>query len=190
MDMLTTIHPLEVKRKINELIREINRLAPVAGNGIAIARYSSGTIFSVTDAGGGYGTASGSDQYDGPFTVELLQEEEEEKQLVRCRDGQDENAPYAGYIRVGSLLKAVEVRSWEAKNGIVYAEVLYEESESEEGSGSYSIDLYFEESLPEDSDPKRWILRIAEVSADENGLWNISQIWENGDIEVTGRWLR
>lgn len=72
----------------------------------------------------------------------------------------------------------------------MYAEVLYEESESEEGSGSYSIDLYFEESLPEDSDPKRWILRIAEVSADENGLWNISQIWENGDIEVTGRWLR
>ena len=188
MDMLTTIHPLEVKRKINELIREINRLAPVAGNGIAIARYSSGTIFSVTDAGDGYGTASGSDQYDGPFTVELLQEEE--KQLVRCRDGQDENAPYAGYIRVGSLLKAVEVRSWEAKNGIVYAEVLYEESESEEGSGTYSINLYFEESLPEDSDPKRWILRIAEVSADENGLWNISQIWENGDIEVTGRWLR
>ena len=99
-------------------------------------------------------------------------------------------APYAGYIRVGSLLQALEVRSWEAKSGSVYAEVLYEDNESGDGEGSYSIDLYFEESLPEDSDPKRWILRIAELSCDENGIFTVSQIWENGDIEVSGRWVR
>ena len=188
MDLLSTIHPLEVKQKINELIREVNRLAPVAGSGIAIARYPSGTVISATEHGSGSGGPPGSDEYDGPFTVELLPNGE--SLLVRCRDGQNEDAVYAGYIRVGSLLRALEVRSWEVKNGTVYAEVLYEDSESEDGDGTYSIDLYFEESLPEDTDPKRWILRIAEVSCDENGICTISQIWENGDIEVSGRWVR
>ena len=188
MDLLSTIHPLEVKRKINELIREVNRLTPVAGSGISIARYPSGTVVSATGSGSGSGVSPGSDEYNGPFTVELIQEED--KQLVRCRDGQNENSACAGYIRVGSLLQAVEVRSWDVKSGIVYAEVLYEDSESEDGKGSYTIDIYFEESLPEDSDPKRWILRIAEVACDENDTCTVSQIWENGDVEVSGRWVR
>ena len=186
MDLLSTIHPLEIKRKINELIREVNRLTPVAGSGISMARYPSGTVVSATGSGSGSGASPGSDEYDGPFTVELIQEEE--KQLIRCRDGQNENSACAGCIRVGTLLRSVEVRSWEVKSGTVYAEVLYEENES--GEGSYTIDIYFEESLPEDSDPKRWVLRIAEVSCDENGICTISQIWENGDIEVSGRWVR
>lgn len=184
MDNLYTINPQAIKLKINEIIRILNRLEPVAGSGISISKHSCGTVFSArTGASGGFG--GGGDEYDGPFTVELVMENDRES--IICHLGDDEKAAIAGYIRVGSLLKTVEVCTWEPKEGTVYAEVLYEDDN--EGGGAFTFGVYFESELPRDSDPKRWILRIAEVSRD-GGSWKVSQIWTGGDVTVSGRWVK
>lgn len=149
-------------------------------DGETILLQEGGTLRVANPNGSGGDGGESTDGYTGPFFVDLAVKDD--KEFIFLRDGNDEKAKYAGYIRVGSKMQAIEVCNWDPKEGVVYAEVLYEDDD-------YTIDVYFESDLPQDSDPKRWVMRIANVSK-EDDMWAISQIWTGGDIDVQGRWVK
>ena len=73
-----------------------------------------------------------------------------------------------------------------AKPGVVILDIVYDDDTEE-----YDVLFSLEDELPETTDEKRYILRIAEISYDEDTeTWSAAQIRPVGDIEVTGRWVK
>lgn len=144
------------------------------GDGQTIFNQSGGTLRAVL-RGGGRGIAAASSR-PSAFVVEVIDTS------IWCYNGNEPDG-IAGLITVGSGRFAIAAVSWEAKIGTVYAEVRYDVEQQE-----YIVGVFFESGLPQDADPRRWVLRIAEVQKNGN-RYEVQQIWTAGDIEVLGRWV-
>ena len=122
--------------------------------------------------------------YDGPFSVSLQTggEGKQKKTSLMAR---------GGLISVGSSRLEVEDLTFgEPSAGVVYAEVIYSDE-----SEAYTHGVFFDRELPEDEDPKRWLIRLALVepkpgAGREESAFKIRQIWTGGDLSVTGRWVK
>ena len=92
----------------------------------------------------------------------------------------------AGMVTIGSRRMQIEDQVWEPKPGVVILDIVYDDDTEE-----YDVLFSLEDELPETTDEKRYILRIAEISYDEDTeTWSAAQIRPVGDIEVTGRWVK
>ena len=92
----------DIKRKINQIVDFVRAQQPVAGRGVRIRHYTSGTIF---EASGSGARQSSAESYDGFFAVSLVRDENEAS-VIRIADGSDPESQTAGIAYVNG--KAVE----------------------------------------------------------------------------------
>lgn len=92
----------DIKRKINQIVDFVRAQQPVAGRGVRIRHYTSGTIFEASGSGARQSSAEG---YDGFFAVSLVRDENEAS-VIRIADGSDPESQTAGIAYVNG--KAVE----------------------------------------------------------------------------------
>lgn len=173
----------------NQLIDHLQSSRPVPGAGIRIQRLPAGTIISAARSSGKSGSSVAVDTGDeGPFavTVEPVDEEQENpEQVVRLHNTASESG-VAGMLTIGSRRKQIADQEWPPKAGVVILDITYDD-ESED----YTVTFSLEETLPETKDEKRYILRIAEISYNnDTESWSAAQIRPVGDIEVLGRWVK
>ena len=172
----------------NELIDHLQSMRPVAGNGITLQRLSAGTVISTVRTSGksAAGVSAGAD--DGPFAVTIENVNEGGDQTdwrVKLHNSASESG-VAGMVTIGSRRMQIKDQVWVPKNGVVILDIVYD-GDTEE----YDVLFSLEDEIPETTDEKRYILRIAEISYDENSeTWSAAQIRPVGDIEVTGRWVK
>lgn len=172
----------------NELIDHLQSIRPVAGTGITLQRLSAGTVISTVRTSGksAAGVSAGAD--DGPFAVTIENVNEGGDQTdwrVKLHNSASESG-VAGMVTIGSRRMQIEDQVWEPKPGVVILDIVYD-GDTEE----YDVLFSLEDEIPETTDEKRYILRIAEISYDENSeTWSAAQIRPVGDIEVTGRWVK
>jgi|GEM_PF-6588483 len=173
----------------NGLLRDhLQSMRLIAGNGIRIQHYPSGTVVSADVPSGGGTISMPPDEEDGgPFAVEIYDASTDgtPEWRVKLFDSAGESGN-AGMVTIGSYREMIEDQEWEAEAGELYLDVTYD-PETEE----YKIIFDLEEELPETGDEKRYILRIAEIVYDEQtDSYTAHQIRDCGDIEVTGRWVK
>ena len=172
----------------NELIDHLQSIRPVAGAGITLQRLSAGTVISTVRTSGksAAGVSAGAD--DGPFAVTIENVNEGGDQTdwrVKLHNSASESG-VAGMVTIGSRRMQIKDQVWVPKNGVVILDIVYD-GDTEE----YDVLFSLEDEIPETTDEKRYILRIAEISYDENSeTWSAAQIRPVGDIEVTGRWVK
>ena len=95
----------DIKRKINLIVDFVRAQQPVAGRGVRIRHYTSGTIF---EASGSGARQSSAESYDGFFAVSLVRDENEAS-VIRIADGSDPESQTAGIAYVNG--KVVEFHS-------------------------------------------------------------------------------
>lgn len=172
----------------NELIDHLQSIRPVAGTGITLQRLSAGTVISTVRTSGksAAGVSAGAD--DGPFAVTIENVNEGGDQTdwrVKLHNTASESG-VAGMVTIGSRRMQIEDQVWEPKPGVVILDIVYDDD-----TEVYDVLFSLEDELPETTDEKRYILRIAEISYDEDTeTWSAAQIRPVGDIEVTGRWVK
>ena len=190
--------PMKLKRdetysvlleRYNQLVDYLNEIRLVAGPGISISRMPAGITLSADVRPVASGTAFQPDSSGGPFAVTIEDNSEagadEPDRIIRLHNSKSETGT-AGMITIGSYREMIEDREWELQEGTVYLDITYD-PETEE----YDIIFDLEAELPDTEDPKRFILRIAEIICDaETETWEAHQIRDYGDIEVPGRWVR
>lgn len=173
----------------NQLIDHLQSCRPVAGAGIRIQRLPAGTVFSASagsSGGGAAGVTAAGDE--GPFavTIEPVDEEQENPGLVVRLHNTASESGVAGMLTIGSRRKQIADQEWSPKAGTVILDITYDD-EAEDYTATFSL----EETLPETKDEKRYILRIAEISYNnDTESWSAAQIHPVGDIEVLGRWVK
>ena len=105
--------------------------------------------------------------------------------VVRLHNTASENG-VAGMLTIGSRRKQIADQEWPPKAGVVILDITYDDK-AEDYTATFSL----EETLPETKDEKRYILRIAEISYNNDmESWSAAQIHPVGDIEVLGRWVK
>ena len=176
--------------RFNQLIDYLREIRLVAGPGIRINRLPAGIKLSTNVLSGAASTAFQPDTGNGgPFavTIEEVSEDnaDEPNRIIRLYDSSSDSGT-AGMVTIGSYREMIEDQKWDAQAGIVYLDITYD-PETEE----YDIIFDLEDELPETGDEQRYILRIAEITHDEEtDTWEAHQIRDYGDIEVLGRWVR
>ena len=173
----------------NQLIDHLHETHLVPGAGIRIQRLPAGTIISAARSSGKSGSSVAVDAgVEGPFavTVEPVAEEQENPgRVVRLHNTASESG-VAGMLTIGSRRKQIADQEWPPKAGVVILDVTYDDK-AEDYTATFSL----EETLPETVDEKRYILRIAEISYNnDTESWSAAQIHPVGDIEVLGRWVK
>ena len=172
----------------NELIDHLQSIRPVAGTGITLQRLSAGTVISTVRTSGKSATGVTAEEDEGPFavTIENLNEGGDQPDWrVKLHNTASESG-VAGMVTIGSWRMQIEDQMWEPKPGVVILDIVYDDDTEE-----YDVLFSLEDELPETTDEKRYILRIAEISYDEDTeTWSAAQIRPVGDIEVTGRWVK
>lgn len=172
----------------NELIDHLQSMRPVAGNGITLQRLSAGTVISTVRTSGKSAAGVSTESDEGPFavTIENVNEGGDQPEWrVKLHNTASESG-VAGMVTIGSRRMQIEDQVWEPKPGVVILDIVYDDDTEE-----YDVLFSLEDELPETTDEKRYILRIAEISYDEDTeTWSAAQIRPVGDIEVTGRWVK
>ena len=172
----------------NELIDHLQSMRPVAGNGITLQRLSAGTVISTVRTSGKSASGASAESDEGPFavTIENVNEGGDQPEWrVKLHNTASESG-VAGMVTIGSRRMQIEDQVWEPKPGVVILDIVYDDDTEE-----YDVLFSLEDELPETTDEKRYILRIAEISYDEDTeTWSAAQIRPVGDIEVTGRWVK
>ena len=155
------------------------------GDGSTVFNDAGGTLRTGI-TGDGDGSALESEN-GGPFAVEIYNagDDDSPKWKVKLFNSKSESGN-AGMVTIGSYREMIEDREWDAQEGTVYLDVTYD-PETEE----YDVIFDLEEELPDTGDEQRYILRIAEITYDdESETWDAHQIRDYGDIEVLGRWVK
>lgn len=172
----------------NELIDHLQSMRPVAGNGITLQRLSAGTVISTMRTSGKSAAGVSTESDEGPFAVTIENVNEgggQPEWRVKLHNTASESG-VAGMVTIGSRRMQIEDQVWEPKPGVVILDIVYDDDTEE-----YDVLFSLEDELPETTDEKRYILRIAEISYDEDTeTWSAAQIRPVGDIEVTGRWVK
>lgn len=170
----------------NQLVDHLHEIRPVAGAGIRIQRLPAGTQFSARSSGGGGGGGGAAEGDLGPFAVTLELNPESQKVMVKMFNSAAPESELAGIVTVGSTRFEAKKQEWEPKKGQLFCDVTCN-AESEE----YKVTFALEEKLPETKDEKRFILRLAEITQNQdNQVYTVAQVRKVGDIEVTGRWVK
>ena len=143
-----------------------------------------GMRFSAT-AGGGSSGSGGSFGDLGPFAVTLEENAETKKQTVKMHNSASDGE-IAGLVTIGSSRFEIKNQEWAPAAGIVFCDITCNAE-----SGEYQVLFSLAEKLPETTDEKRYILRLAEVTCDKDQkTYSVAQIRAVGDIEVLGRWVK
>lgn len=168
----------------NQMIDHLYEIRPVAGSGIQIQRMPAGMRFSATARGGSSGSG-GSFGDLGPFAVTLEVDAETKKQSVKMHNSASDGE-IAGLVTIGSSRFEIKNQEWAPAAGIVFCDITCNAE-----SGEYQVLFSLAEKLPETTDEKRYILRLAEVTCDKDQkTYSVAQIRAVGDIEVLGRWVK
>lgn len=170
------------------LLDHLQSMRLIAGNGIRIQHYANGTVIEAEAASAGAAAAVQPDEEDGgPFAVEIYNAGSDEAPEWRVKLLNSESrSGKAGLVTIGSYREMIEDLDWDAEPGMVYLDVTYD-PETEE----YNVIFDLEDELPETGDEQRYILRIGEITYDEETeTYTAHQIRDYGDIEVLGRWVK
>lgn len=140
-----------------------------------------------TVPGDGDGSTAVSKEKGGPFALEIYNAGSDETPEWRVKLLNSESrSGKAGLVTIGSYREMIEDLDWDAEPGMVYLDVTYD-PETEE----YNVIFDLEDELPETGDEQRYILRIGEITYDEETeTYTAHQIRDYGDIEVLGRWVK
>ena len=181
----------------------VSGIAPVrisSGSGIygtpdghgCLTLSDSGPIMVIPNAGNAtwkyaiLGGASGGGAQRGPFDAELALDGENWK--LTCIDTLARQN--AGIVHCGTHRQAIPYRTWKVtKAGVLFLDILY--TPAQDGSGTYSINVFFEDELPAPvQDERRVIVRLAQVTGDAEDGFTLHKYRTPGDYTVAGRWVR
>lgn len=156
------------------------------GDGSTILQDPAGSL-RLVGGGDGDGSSSPSSEDSGPFAAEVYNAGTGETPEWRVRLFNSKSASgTAGIVIIGSYRKTVEDMDWPAQTGMLYLDITYD-SETRE----YKVLFDLEDALPETGDERRYILRIAEITYDEQSdSYTAHQIREYTDVEISGRWVK
>ena len=169
----------------NQLVDHLHEIRPVAGSGIKIQRLPAGMRISASVGGGGGGSSDVLLEARGPFAVTLEENIETNTQTVKMHNSASDGE-IAGLVTIGSSRFEIKNQEWAPAAGIVFCDITCNAE-----SGEYQVLFSLAEKLPETTDEKRYILRLAEVTYDKDQkTYSVAQIRAVGDIEVLGRWVK
>ena len=171
----------------NQLIDHLSQSRPVAGPGIRIQHLAAGLTISATARGGGSSGGGSSPATGGPFavTLEEVGTGDAPRWLVRLHNSASDGE-IAGIVTVGSSRFEIKNQEWSPAAGIVFCDITCNAE-----SGEYQVLFSLADKLPETTDEKRYLLRLAEVTFDtDQKTYRVAQIRAVGDIEVLGRWVK
>ena len=155
------------------------------GDGKTILQDAGGSLRAI---GSNEGDGNGQSVADsGPFAVEIFNEGTagSPRWRIRLYNSQSDSG-IAGLLTIGSYREEIEDQEWEAQEGVVYLEVTYDPDTEE-----YQVVFDIESGIPETEEERRYILRIAEITYDEEtDMYTAHQIRRCGDIEILGRWVQ
>ncbi len=170
-----------------QLLDHLQSMRLIAGNGIRLRYYSNGTMIEAENPSGVGAAPVRTEEDAGPFAVEVYNAGSDESPEWRVRlFNSDSRSGKAGLVTVGSYREMIEDLDWDAEPGVVYLDITYD-PETEK----YNVIFDLEDELPETGDEQRYILRIGEITYDEETeTYTAHQIRDYGDIEVLGRWVK
>lgn len=172
----------------NQLIDYLHEIRMVSGAGIRLSKMPSGTVISAMATATGGGRSVVDDDVRGPFavTIENKGSDETPEWMVKLHNSANAASTVAGMVTIGSFRTLYGVQIWEAKDGVVYLDVTYDEE-----TEGYTVLFALEDELPRTADEQRYVLRIADIAYDsDTDRYTATLSRPVGDIEVLGRWVR
>lgn len=171
----------------NQLVDYLHAARLVPGPGVRISRMPAGTVISAAAVSRG-GSVAAVHTPAGPFDVLVFDDGDGGAPVwkVRLHNSANIKSTTAGMVTIGSHRRMFDVQTWDAKAGVVYLEITYDDA-----AESYTVTAALEGSLPKTTDEKRYVLRLADIVHDsDTERYTASQIRPVGDVEVLGRWVK
>lgn len=172
----------------NMLIDHLNEIRLVAGYGISINKMAAGTIIKVLHNRGNSGQSSIISGGTGPFAVDILNTGNEENPALKAvlHNSSSAESKTAGLLTIGSYRESVPKQEFDPVSGTLFLDVVFDDK-----TEKYTCKFALQAKLPDTSDQKRYIYRIAEIQYNsETQKYVAVQIHPYGDIEVSGRWVK